>query len=158
MKPKPTTQSPFTAEAASLQMDRYLKEQKKRDTLQHKRNLELLDKKIQSDIAQQKCLITMLNVGISALVTTITATSNIPPRSENELEKHLDDVVHPIMKEIGCALEFAPPGCDEGFLGPLLEFEKFYKLPTIQESTQSAQSTPTRKDFATQRISVASKP
>lgn len=94
----------------------------------------------------------MLNVGTSALVTTITATSNIPPRSENELEKHLDDIVHPIMKEIGCALEFAPPGCDEGFLGPLLEFEKFYKLPTIQESTLA------KKAPASQGIIVTQKP
>ena len=96
----------------------------------------------------------MLHVATSALVTTITATSNILPRSENELEKHFEDVVHPMMKEIEYALEFAPPGCDKGFLGHLLEFEKFYKLPTIQES---AQSTPTRKDFAPQSISVAKK-
>ena len=94
----------------------------------------------------------MLHVATSTLVTTRTATSNIPPRSENELEKHFEDVVHPMMKEIGSALEFAPPGCDEGFLGPLLEFEKFYKLPTIQEST------PAKKVSADQSISVAPKP
>jgi len=155
MKPKPTIQFPFTAETASLLLDRYLKEQRKRDTLQHERSRELLDKKIQSDIAQQKCLITMLHVATSALVTTISATSKIPPRSDIELEKHFEDVVHPMMKEIGCALEFAPPGCDEGFLSHLLEFEKFYKLPTIQESTQP---TPAKKVSADQSISVAPKP
>ena len=126
MKPKTKTtiQSPFTAETATLLMDRYLDAQEKRDARQHQRNLELLNKMIHADFAMQKSLVTVLHAATQTLITTLTAISNTPPRTEEEMHKHFEDVVHPMMKEIGLALEFAPPHCDEGFMGYMLDFER----------------------------------
>ena len=126
MNPKPKTktmdtplQPLFSKTSPSAMMDQFIKVQEQRDTIHHQRTLEIVDKLTSTVIESQKAAITLLHASMRTLTTTLVALSNPPVRSPEALEGYFDDVVNPMVEKIGFYQEFAPPGCEEGFLSPL---------------------------------------
>ena len=100
-------------------MDQFIKSQEQRDAVQHKQTFEIVDKLTSTVIESQKAVITLLHASMRTLTTTLVALSNPPVRSPEALEGYFEDIVNPMTEKIGFYQEFAPPGCEEGFLSLL---------------------------------------
>ena len=102
-------------ETMLLLMERIIEAQEKRDTLQHERNLEMLDKGIKASVVAEKSKISIMQAIARTDSLTKIALSDLPGLSRPDLERFFKEVVTPTSRQIHYASEYAAPESEEGF-------------------------------------------